>query len=186
MELESSRIEQKRQSPDTMICESAVPDSDSGAKTKVSSRPDDLDKSTEAKQSADEDESGDYEEPLNFSDLMKAAWRVVKTALVCIVIVTVCSIIYGFAVDRHFTLTYASMANMVVAAVLILAGLVMPHAPNRLIDRFKTRQLADYTMQKTFMAQRKQKQKQGNHIMRIGFAVALIAGAVDVVIWLVT
>jgi len=132
---------------------------------------------------APEHEHYDDDEP--YVGLMRRVRIAITSSLVVIAIVTVCSIIYGLVAHGRLTFEYVIMANAVISAVIIAAGLLFPLAPNRAVDRFRNRQLVEYSMHRDFMHSRAQKQKQGYKIMWVGISAALITGLIEIIIWLV-
>jgi len=129
-------------------------------------------------------EHEDEQEKLTFADIVLRIRKTLTSALAIAAIVTVCSIIYGLIAQRRFTIEYVFIANFAVSAVLIAAGLLLPLAPNRFVDKLRNRQLVESTMHKDFMESRAKKQKQGYGIMWIGLASGMIAGLIEVIIWL--
>ena len=109
----------------------------------------------------------------------------ITTALVVVSIVTVCGIIFGLVARGRFTVEYVFMANFIVAAVIIAAGLLLPATPNRVVDKLRNRQLVEYTMHEDFMQSRAAKERQGYKILWVGISCAAITGIAEIVIWLV-
>ena len=129
------------------------------------------------------DLDNDDEEPdLGLLHRMRIA---VLSSLVIVVVVAICGIIFGLITVGHFTLNYAFTANFIVAAVMITAGLLLPLAPNRVVDKLRNRQLVEYYMHSDFMRTRASKQKQGYRIMWVGLSCAAITGVLEIVIWLI-
>jgi hypothetical protein len=124
--------------------------------------------------------------PASVLDILAYVRTVVTTALIVILIVTFLSIVYGLIADGRLTIRYAFLPNFVVAAVLIAAGLLLPTAPNRVISKFKSRQLVEYGMFKQYMDSRAEKQLSGRRIMWYGIAVAAITGSVEIILWAIT
>jgi len=118
-------------------------------------------------------------------ELLRQIRRVLSTSIFIIAVVTVISVVYGLVADGRFTIEYVFVPNYVVAAVLIAGGLLFPAAPNRFVDKIRSRQLADYNMHKDYMDSRAQKQKQGFKILWVGIASASITGIVEIIIWLI-
>ena len=117
--------------------------------------------------------------------LMHRVRIAVLSSLVIVAVVAICGIIFGFISDGHFTLEYAFAANFIVAAVMVTTGLILPLAPNRVVDKLRNRQLVEYYMHSDFMSSRASKQKQGYKIMWVGLSSAVITGALELVIWLI-
>jgi len=105
-------------------------------------------------------------------------------ALFIVVLTTIVSIIAGFILKRSFTLEYAFSANFAIAALLIAVGLLFPVVPRRLVEKFRSRQLFEYKMHMEYMEERATKQEEGYNIMWIGIASGLIAGFIEILIWL--
>ena len=105
-------------------------------------------------------------------------------ASIIVMMTTVIGIIAGFIIKRTFTLEYAFAANFAIAALLIAVGLLFPAVPKRLVEKFKSRQLFEYKMHMEYMEERATKQEEGYNIMWIGIASGLIAGFIEILVWL--
>ena len=116
--------------------------------------------------------------------LLKRIGKVLYTASMIVIVTAVIGVIYGLIVRGNFTLEYAFAANFIVAAVVIAAGLLYPIIPKRFIEKIKSAQLFEYKMHMEYMEERARKQEEGFHIMWIGISVALIAGFIEILIWL--
>jgi len=105
-------------------------------------------------------------------------------AIFIILVTSVIGIAYGLVLERSFTLGYAFSANFVVAALLIASGLLYPVIPKRLTDKLRSKQLFEYKMHMEYMQERATRQEEGYRIMWIGIAVAMIAGLIEILLWL--
>jgi len=98
--------------------------------------------------------------------------------------VTILSALYGFIVDGRFVIGYAFTANFVTAAIIIVLGFFTPIAPNRLVNKGKSAQSANYPMHKDYMEARSEKQKKGVKIIWVGIVIAAITGVVEIMVWM--
>lgn len=118
-------------------------------------------------------------------DIWQKICKILRTAAVTLAIVTAIGVIYAFAVHRQFTLRYAFMANFIVAGVLMATGLLLPATPKSMVKKLRNQsQLADSTMHRDYMETRSEMQKKGHQILWIGLTVGLVAGLVEVMLWL--
>ena len=115
--------------------------------------------------------------------LLKRFVKILHLACLIIVAVTVLGIAYGFIVERSFTLEYAFFANFIVAALIIAVGFLLPAAPDRFVNKLRSRQLVEYTMHKDYMESRQRKQKEGHRIMAVGIAAGVITGLLEALVW---
>ena len=104
-------------------------------------------------------------------------------ASVVVLIAAIPGIIYGFIAHGSFIPDYAFTANFIAAAILIAGGLLYPYIPNRVLKSIKSNQLFEYKMHMEYMEERAKKRMEGYHIMWTGFATALIAGLIEILIW---
>jgi len=105
-------------------------------------------------------------------------------ASIVVIISAVIGIISGLIIKRTFTLEYAFNLSFTLAALMIAAGLLYPLIPKRFIEKVKSMQLFEYKMHMEYMQERSKKQEEGFHIMWIGITTGLIAGLIEILIWL--
>ncbi|MCL2201886.1 MAG: hypothetical protein FWB75_07960 [Oscillospiraceae bacterium] len=159
------------------------------ANTQTDSHADGAQKITYAKLRARQKEIDQREideiEPEEQTPLLTEIRKIISTGAVIMVIVAVCSIAYGLIVDRQFTLAYVFPSNFIAAAALITAGLMLPAAPNRFVDKLRNRQLVESSMHRDFMESRKAKQKLGLRIMWTGLTSGILTATIELIIWLI-
>ncbi|MCL2227315.1 MAG: hypothetical protein FWB97_06775, partial [Oscillospiraceae bacterium] len=64
-------------------------------------------------------------------------------------------------------------------------GLLLPATPKSMVKKLRNQsQLADSTMHRDYMETRSEMQKKGHQILWIGLTVGLVAGLVEVMLWL--
>jgi hypothetical protein len=121
----------------------------------------------------------------NLYAAMKKTGKILFLSLQSIAVVTVVCIVYGFILERGFTLAYIFTGNFIAAAVIIASGVVIWFMPVRLALRLRKSKLIDHTTYKdAYMDERKVKQDKGLEVLCIGIACIIITGLIELVLWL--
>jgi len=116
--------------------------------------------------------------------VLKQIGRTLYLASIIVIFVTAPGIAYGLIVHKYFTMIYAFRAGIAVSAVLIAGGLLFPLIPNRIADKFRSRQFFEYKMHMEYMQDRAKKQEEGFQVLWIGIAAGSITGLIEIFVWL--
>jgi hypothetical protein len=110
--------------------------------------------------------------------------KLITTSLVCVCIIGLCGITYGLFAVRSFTLLYAYNANFVIGAILIASGVFLLFMPTKI--SFKKDKLVDHStyIERTSDA-REARQGNAYELIFLGIANIIIAGTIQVVLWLI-
>ena len=101
-----------------------------------------------------------------------------------IVIVAIASIIYGLIAHRLFTLRYVFNANFIVAAVVILSGIVVMFIPSALVVK-GSRLLDRSTFVERSFNTREIRQHRARGILWVGIFNTLLTGLIQLLLSLI-
>ena len=106
-------------------------------------------------------------------------------SLVFIGIVAILSIIYGLIAHGFFTLSYVFVANFLIGAVVIAAGIFAMFVPSSMLP--KGDKLFDHTtyVQRSFNA-RQRRQKLSMEILMVGITNIVLAGLIEILVSMIT
>ena len=110
--------------------------------------------------------------------------RLISTASVCVLLIAICGIVFGFLAGEGFTLTHAYNANFLIGAIVVASGIVVLFLPGK--QSFKRSKLVDHsTYIERTRDERDVKQKKGYDLLFLGILIIIIAGIIQVVHWLI-
>ena len=110
--------------------------------------------------------------------------KLVTTSLVCVLIIAMCGVIFGFLTGNGLTLLYAYNANFIIGSVLVASGIVMLFLPGKL--SFKRNNLIDHsTYIERTKDERDVRQDKGYELIFLGIFIIIIAGTAQIMQWLI-
>ena len=124
---------------------------------------------------------------------MQSQWRslvnvylkLLLVAVCFVVVVAVCSIVYGLIAHRFLTLRYVFEANFLVGIILIVLGIVLTFLPSAVFTR--TGKTTDrFTLMQRSLDSREKRQSKARLILWFGIFVVLLAGLAELLLSFLT
>jgi len=117
--------------------------------------------------------------------LVNVYLKLLLVAVCFVVVVAVCSIVYGFIAHRVFTLRYIFEANFLVGVVLIVIGIVLTFLPSAVFTR--TGKTTDrFTLVQRSFDSREKRQSKARLVLWFGIFVVLLAGLAEILLSFLT
>jgi len=116
---------------------------------------------------------------------MKLIFRLLQISLAITSIVSVLGVIYGFIVERLFTLQYAFQANIFIGAIIIGTGIFLYFLPDYIVRMSDRLIESQGVFSKRGLKVREKRKASGYATLWIGIFNMIIVGVVEIVMWLI-